>query len=134
MPHILIVDDQEFVREALHNLIEVREPAWELSEAANGKEAIEVFREIAPEVVVLDIVMEEMNGLEAAWKMREIAPDAKIIFISSHYTTGDACGIVHLLDGAFVPKSEAGKVLIPTIKRLLRYNEPIAFPSSHSTF
>jgi DNA-binding NarL/FixJ family response regulator len=119
MPHILIVDDQEFVREALRNLIEIREPTWELSEAANGEQALEVFREIAPEVVVLDIVMEEMNGLEAAWRMRDIAPDAKIVFISSHYTIPDACGMARLLDGAFVPKSEAGKVLIPTIKRLL---------------
>ena len=119
MPHILIVDDQEFVREALRNLIEIGEPSWELSEAANGNEALEVFSETAPEVVVLDIVMDGMTGLEAAWRMREIAPDAKIVFISSHFTTRDASGMARLLDGAFVPKSETGRFLIPTIKRLL---------------
>jgi YesN/AraC family two-component response regulator len=119
MPHILIVDDQEFVREALRNLIEIREPAWELSEAANGEQALEVFQETAPEVVVLDIVMDGMTGLEAAWRMREIAPDAQIVFISSQYSTRDACGMARLLDSAFVPKAEAGRVLIPTIKRLL---------------
>jgi CheY-like chemotaxis protein len=43
-----------------------------------------VFRETAPEVVVLDIVMDGMTGLEAAWRMREIAPDAKIVFQSLH--------------------------------------------------
>jgi NarL family two-component system response regulator LiaR len=120
MPHVLIVDDQEFVRAALCNLIKLDEPAWQLSEASDGQEALEVFRKTAPEVVVLDIVMDGMNGLEAAWRMREIAPDAKIVFISSNYTTRDACGVARLLAGAFVPKSEAGRSLIPTIKRLLK--------------
>jgi YesN/AraC family two-component response regulator len=79
MPHILIVDDQEFVREALRNLIEIGEPSWELSEAANGKAGLEVFRETAPEVVVLDILMDDMNGIEAAFRMRQITPDARIV-------------------------------------------------------
>jgi len=103
----------------LRNLIEIGEPSWQLSEAANGKQALEVFLETAPEVVVLDIVMDGMTGLEAAWRMREIAPDAKIVFISSHFTTRDASGMARLLDGAFVPKSETGRFLIPTIRRLL---------------
>jgi DNA-binding NarL/FixJ family response regulator len=119
MPHILIVDDHEFVRATLCKLIKLDEPAWQLSEASDGNEALEVFRKTAPEVVVLDIVMDGMTGLEAAWRMREIAPDAKIVFISSQFATRDACGMARLLDGAFVPKSETGRVLIPTIKRLL---------------
>jgi DNA-binding NarL/FixJ family response regulator len=119
MPHILIVDDQEFVRATLCKLIKLDEPAWQLSEASDGNEALELFRKTAPEVVVLDIVMDGMTGLEAAWRMREIVPDAKIVFISSQYTTRDACGMARLFAGAFVSKSEAGRVLIPTIKRLL---------------
>jgi DNA-binding NarL/FixJ family response regulator len=116
MPHILIVDDHEFVREALRNLIEIDEPDWQLSEASNGKEALDVFREVEPEVVVLDIVMDGMNGIEAAHQIRQINPDAKIIFMSSQYSSG----VPRLLgDGAFVQKAEAGSVLLPTIKRLL---------------
>jgi len=119
MPHILIVDDQEFVREALHNLIKLDQPAWQLSEASDGEKALEICQKAEPEVVVLDIVMDGMNGIETAYRMRQVAPDSKIVFISSNYTTRDACGMARLLDGSFVPKSEAGKVLMPTIKRLL---------------
>jgi DNA-binding NarL/FixJ family response regulator len=119
MPHILIVDDHEFVREALCNLMEIDEPAWQLSTAANGEEALEVFREVEPEVVVLDIVMDGMNGIEAACRMRQITPDARIVFISCRYTTDDAAGMAGLVASAFVPKAEANKALIPTIKRLL---------------
>jgi two-component SAPR family response regulator len=61
--------------------------------------------------------MDRMNGIEAACRMRQITPDAKIVFISCHYTTDDAAGMVGLLAGAFVPKAEAN--LIPTIKCLL---------------
>jgi DNA-binding NarL/FixJ family response regulator len=119
MPHILIVDDQEFVRETLCNLIKMDEPAWQLSEAASGKEALNVFRKAEPEVVVLDIVMDGMNGIQAAYQMRQINPHAKIVFISSQYTIADASGMARLLGSGFVQKSEAGRVLISTIKRLL---------------
>ena len=68
-------------------------------------------------MVVLDIVMNGMNGVAAAYELRKIAPDKKIIFISSHY---DASIIARMLGaGAFVQKAEAGRALIPTIKRLL---------------
>jgi DNA-binding NarL/FixJ family response regulator len=120
MPHILIVDDHEFVRTALCNSISIAEPAWQLSEAASGKEALEVFRKVEPEVVVLDIVMNDMNGFEAAHQIRQINPDAKIVFMSSRYRIHDASGMPQLLgDGAFVQKAEASCVLLPTIKRLL---------------
>jgi two-component SAPR family response regulator len=69
---------------------------------------------------VLDIVMDGMNGIQAAHQIRQINPDAKIVFMSSHYRIHDASGLARLLgDGAFVQKAEAGRALIPTIKRLL---------------
>ena len=43
MPRILIVDDHKFVRETLCKLIKLDEPAWQLSEASDGNEAVEVF-------------------------------------------------------------------------------------------
>jgi NarL family two-component system response regulator LiaR len=120
MPHILIVDDHEFVREALCNLIKIDEPAWQLSEATDGKEAVEIFRKIEPEVVVLDIVMDGMNGVAAAYEMRKIAPGAKFVFISNHYTRAEASMFACVLQAAaFVQKAEAARALIPTIKRLL---------------
>jgi CheY-like chemotaxis protein len=120
LPHILIVDDHECVRKGLCNSIKIAEPAWQLSEAASGKEALEVVREVEPEIVVVDIVMNDMNGFEAAHQIRQINPNAKIVFISSQYRIHDASGMPRLLgDGAFVQKAEASSVLLPTIKRLL---------------
>lgn len=118
--HILIADDHKAVRDNLRSMMKEQQPHWELSEASNGQEAIEIFRKTTPDVAVLDIVMEPMGGVAAAYEMRRIDPAAKIVFISNHYTIAEASVVTRLLGaGAFVQKSEAVKSLIPAIKRLL---------------
>ena len=120
MPRVLIVDNQKFVRDALISLLAAKEPYWELSEAANGHEAVELVRKTTPEAVVLDIVMDGMGGVAAAYDIQAIAPETKIVFISTHYTVGEASIITHLVGtGAFVQKADTARLLIPTIKRLL---------------
>lgn len=120
MVHILLADDHKPVRDNLRSLISQHQPYWEVSEAANGQEAIEQFRRVRPDVVVLDIVMMPVGGVAAAHEIRRINPEAKIIFISGHYAPGEAAVVTRLLGaGAFVPKVDAVKSLIPTIKRLL---------------
>ena len=120
MPRVLIVDNQKFVRDALFSLLAAKEPYWELSEAANGHEAVELVRKTTPEAVVLDIVMDGMGGVAAAYDIQAIAPATKIVFISTQYTAGEASIITHLVGtGAFVQKADMGRLLIPTIKRLL---------------
>jgi len=61
-----------------------------------------------------------MNGLAAAYEVRQFSPTTKIVLMSSYYVKEEAAHLARLLgDGTFVPKSEIGKELIPTISRLL---------------
>jgi DNA-binding NarL/FixJ family response regulator len=116
---ILVVDDQEFVRHTLHSLL-AQQPHWKIYEAENGKVALDRVREIHPDVVVLDIVMPEMNGIQAAYQIRQLTPTPQILLISSHYTPQEAAMLARLFgDGNFIPKSEAGKTLVPAVSRLL---------------
>ena len=118
--HILIADDQRLVRDTLRSLLKYQRPYWEVSEAADGKTAVELYRKTTPDVAVLDIVMPVMNGIAAAYEISRIDPSAKIVFISSHYAPGDASVIARLLGaGAFVQKAEIGRALIPAITRLV---------------
>jgi DNA-binding NarL/FixJ family response regulator len=118
--HILIADDHKIVRDTLRSLLKTQQPDWKVSEAADGREAIKVFREAAPDVAVLDIVMQPLGGVAAAHEIKRIAPTAKIILISSHFTPAQASMFSRVLGaGAFVPKSDTGKLLIPTIRKLL---------------
>jgi DNA-binding NarL/FixJ family response regulator len=64
--------------------------------------------------------MPVMGGLGAAYQIEKFAPKTKIVFISSHYTPEQASSLTKLCGAArFVPKSEMGKELVPTIKNLL---------------
>lgn len=118
--HILIADDHKAVRDNLRAALKEQQPLWQTSEAANGREVIELFRETPPDVAVLDIVMEPIGGIAAAYEIQRIHPDTKIIFMSNHYNVREASVVTRLLGaGAFVPKTEAVRLLVPTIKRLL---------------
>lgn len=97
-----------------------QQPHWQIYEAADGRMAVDRFREIHPDVAILDIVMPVMSGIEAAYEIRRLAPGTKIILISSHYTQDEAALLARLFgDGNFVAKSEAGTDLVAAINRVL---------------
>jgi len=117
---VLIADDHKAVRDNLRAMLNEQQPQWEVSEASNGQEAVDLFRDSSPDVAVLDIVMMPVGGVAAAYEMRRIDPKAKIVLISGYYAPGDASLITRLLGaGAFVQKSDAVRELVPTIQRIL---------------
>lgn len=116
---ILIVDDHKVVRRTLRALL-ARERHWRIYDAGSGSVALNLIRDVHPHVVLLDLVMPEMNGVELAVEIRRLDNAPKIVLMSSHYNSEEATVLARLFgDGNFVPKSEAGKSLIPTINRLL---------------
>jgi len=116
---ILLVDDQAMVRSTLHSLL-AGQRHWRIYEAENGKIALERARDIRPDVVVMDIVMPEMSGIEATYELRRIVPQAKVILMSSYYTSEEAAHLARLFgDGNFIEKSATGKELIPAVSRML---------------
>lgn len=82
MARILIVDDAKFMRMTLSNIL-TKAGHEVVGEAENGREAIELYRELKPDLVTLDITMPEMSGLDAVRKIKEEFPDAKIIMCSA---------------------------------------------------
>jgi NarL family two-component system response regulator LiaR len=81
--NILIADDHAIVREGLRALIQA-EPGMALAgEAADGLEAIKLAREVAPDVILLDLIMPRMGGIEAIEQIRRENERARILVLTS---------------------------------------------------
>ena len=81
MAKILVVDDAAFMRNILRNIL--TRNGYEVIEAKNGVELLQMYQEHHPDLVTLDITMPEMNGLTALKKLREIDPSAKVVMCSA---------------------------------------------------
>jgi two-component system, chemotaxis family, chemotaxis protein CheY len=82
MPTVLIVDDAMFMRVAIGNML--KEWGFEVSgEASNGRQAIEKYRELQPDLVTMDITMPGMSGIDAVKQIISEFPDATIIMITA---------------------------------------------------
>jgi two-component system chemotaxis response regulator CheY len=82
MAKILIVEDAPFIREMIRDILESHDHEI-VGEAANGLEAIEKYKALRPEIVLMDILMPGMDGLSAITKIIEQDPAAKIIVVSA---------------------------------------------------
>jgi DNA-binding NarL/FixJ family response regulator len=81
---ILIADDHTLVRAGLTSLI-ARLPEMEVvAEAADGRQALRLVRDLQPDIVLMDIAMPGLNGLESAERIHGIHPKIKIIILSMH--------------------------------------------------
>ncbi len=79
---VLVVDDAAFMRMLLKDMI--TKAGYEIAgEAASGKEAIEKYRDLNPDVVTMDTMMPEMNGVEATKEIMRLNPNAKVIICSA---------------------------------------------------
>jgi DNA-binding NarL/FixJ family response regulator len=80
---ILIVDDHPIVRAGLRRLL-TAESEIEVREAASGREALSVFREQRPTLVILDLNLPGIGGLEVLAHLKAIHPDARVLVLSMH--------------------------------------------------
>lgn len=84
MASVLVVDDQEMVRQTLRSALEAQ--GWDVREAADGDEALQLYRSAPSDVVVTDIIMPNKEGLETIFELRRSDPDVKIIAMSGRDT------------------------------------------------
>jgi len=113
---VLSVDDHPVVRGGVAGLIGIQPDMMLVGEASDGREAIQKFRTLRPDVTLMDLQMPEMNGLDALIAIRSEFPDAKVIVLTTY--SGDVQIIRALKAGAqaYLLKSTLHKELLDTIR------------------
>jgi len=113
---ILAVDDHPMLREGLAAVIEAQTDMELVGEAATGREAIESFRKLRPDVTLMDLQMPDMNGIDAINAIRGEFPNARIVVLTTY--KGDVQALRALKAGAagYLLKSMLRKELLETIR------------------
>ena len=113
---ILVADDHPLLREGVTALISKQPDMRLLGEAETGREAVEKFRLLRPDVTLMDVQMPDMSGIDALIAIRSECPGAKIIVLTTY--AGDVLAQRALTAGAqaYVLKGSVRKALLDTIR------------------
>jgi two-component system, NarL family, invasion response regulator UvrY len=114
---ILIVDDHPIVRSGLRRLL-TAEPEIEVREAANGREALSVFREQQPTLVILDLNLPGIGGLEVLARLKAVDPDARILVLSMHDDQIHVTRALQAGAAGYVSKNAPAEELLEAIRRV----------------
>lgn len=117
MIRVLVADDHPLTRRCIVTFLSSQDDFAICGEAADGMQAVEQARNLAPDVIVMDLSMPKMDGLTAAKTIRRENPSAHIVMISLQEPS--AVKEISLRNGlAFVDKANLAGDLIPTLRHL----------------
>ncbi len=113
---VLAVDDHPMIREGIAGAVNLEADMKLVGEATNGQEAIEAFRQLQPDITLLDLRMPVMSGTEALKIIRSEFPLARVIVLTTY--DGDVQASRALLAGAqgYLLKSMLRRDLLETIR------------------
>src|SRR5579862_7556080 len=80
----LLAEDHVLVRSGLHALLDASREVEVVGEASNGREAVEMFSRLDPDLALIDVAMPDLNGIEAVRQIRAGHPDARILMLSMY--------------------------------------------------
>jgi len=137
---VLLAEDHAIVREGLRAFLDREDDIEVVGEARNGRRAVELVRQLCPDVVIMDVGMPQLNGMEATRQVRKISPSTKVLLLSAHSADAyieqaiaigaagylDKLASVHELPSAIREVYQGLPFYSPTISKRLRARDALA--------
>ena len=117
MAKILIADDSASMRRQLEKLLSAR--GHEVIVGEDGVDAVVLFKQERPELVILDVSMPILNGIEALQKIRLMDQDAKVVMVTAEKDSSTVLGAVKLGAGDFIAKPYTEGRLMESVDKML---------------
>jgi DNA-binding NarL/FixJ family response regulator len=114
---VLVADDHPIVRSGLRRLLG-EERRCEVREATNGRDALSIFREFRPDLVVLDLSMPGMGGLELIGRLKIENPGVRILVLSMHHEAIYATRALQAGALGYISKSASPACLLEALRRV----------------
>jgi DNA-binding NarL/FixJ family response regulator len=127
---IVLADNHEVVRLGLRTLLEKVPDFRIVGEAADGLEALNLVKQLNPNVLVLDLMMPGINGIEVTWQVKKHSPLTHVIILSMY--SNKAYVVETLRKGAegYVLKDSTGSDLIKAVREVIAGRRYLSLPFS----
>jgi DNA-binding NarL/FixJ family response regulator len=115
---VLCVDDHPIMREGIAAIVDGQDDVVSVGEAADGKSAIEQYRTLRPDVVVMDLRMPGLGGVEATTQIRREFPTARIIILTTYEGDEDIHRALAAGAQGYLLKHAVSKELLDSIREV----------------
>lgn len=126
---ILLADDHAILRSGLKALLNMEPDLEVVGEASNGREAVQLAKQLNPDIIVMDISMPEMDGLQAAEEIHQLGLPCRIVMLTVHADEDYLFQTLRMGASGYVLKSSADTELIDAIRTAHR-GEVFLYPSA----
>ena len=122
---LLIADDHALVREGMRAMLASEQNLEVVGEAENGREALELCRELRPDLILMDVRMPEMDGLAATREIKGEYPETRILILTTHESPEYLMDAIRAGAAGYVLKDASKQRLLDAVRRAISGESPL---------
>jgi len=120
MIRVIVVDDHDIVRKGIIAYLQTDQEINVVGQASSGNEGADLIIKEKPDVVLMDLIMENGNGIEATQRVMENYPECKIIILTSYYDDEQVFPAIEAGAFSYMLKTSSGDEIITAIKKSIQ--------------